>query len=68
MPKNRVQFQKGFSLSEFMERYGSEDQCFKALYDWRWPDGFFCPKCSHTSSGLSTGIYFSVLGVIIKLL
>ncbi|MFZ2311428.1 MAG: IS1595 family transposase, partial [Methylobacter sp.] len=35
--KNKVQFQKGYSLSEFMKNYGTEDQCRKALFQWRWP-------------------------------
>jgi len=32
MPKSRVQFQKGVSLAEFMERFGSEAQCEQALF------------------------------------
>ena len=47
MARNKVQFQKGFSLSEFLIQYGTEDQCFDALYAWRWPDGFLCPHCGH---------------------
>ncbi|MBP1150545.1 hypothetical protein JOD69_003117, partial [Methylocaldum sp. RMAD-M] len=27
MPMNRVQFQKGLSLAEFLTQYGSEAQC-----------------------------------------
>jgi hypothetical protein len=50
MSRNKVQFQKGLSLPEFMEQYGTETQCLKALHDWRWPDGFSCPKCSHAHS------------------
>ena len=45
MSKNKVQFQAGYSLVEFFESYGTEDQCAKALYKWRWPDGFRCPHC-----------------------
>ncbi len=30
-----------------MQQYGSEDQCFDALYSWRWPKGFECPVCGH---------------------
>ena len=40
MSINRVQFQKGLSMAEFFERYGSEDQCHAALVALRWPDGF----------------------------
>ena len=26
---------------------GTEQQCFDALYHWRWPNGFVCPNCGH---------------------
>lgn len=45
MSINRVQFQKGLSMAEFLERYGSEDKCHAALVALRWPDGFICPDC-----------------------
>jgi len=45
MTMNRVQFQAGLSMTEFMDRYGSEDQCEAALVGSRWPEGFACPKC-----------------------
>jgi ribosomal protein L37AE/L43A len=45
MSINRVQFQKGLSMEEFFERYGSEDKCHAALVALRWPDGFICPDC-----------------------
>ena len=47
MSRNPVQFQKGISLNEFISLYGTEDQCFDALYQWRWPNGFLCPHCGH---------------------
>jgi len=47
MARNKVQFQKGISLSEFLKDYGSEEQCFKSLVEWRWPDGFRCSLCDH---------------------
>ena len=47
MARNPVQFQKGISLNEFLSLYGTEDQCFDALYRWRWPNGFLCPHCGH---------------------
>ena len=47
MPKNRVQFQRGMSLGEFMARYGTQEQCEVALFAWRWPQGFVCPECGH---------------------
>ena len=34
-------------MNEFLSLYGTEDQCFDALYQWRWPDGFVCPHCGH---------------------
>ncbi len=50
MARNKVQFQKGIGLAEFISRYGTEDQCFDALFSWRWPDGFQCPHCSYDKS------------------
>lgn len=47
--KNQVQFQKGYSLIEFMKDYGTEDQCRKALFLWRWPQGYKCPECEGKS-------------------
>lgn len=40
MAKNKVQFQAGYSLFEFIKEYGTEGQCHQALYKWRWPTGF----------------------------
>ncbi len=45
MPMNRVQFQPGLSLAEFLARYGSEAACEQALAQARWPDGFVCARC-----------------------
>ena len=45
MSKNKIQFQKGLSLTEFLKEYGNEEQCFEALVKLRWPNGFECPKC-----------------------
>jgi len=45
MARNPVQMQKGLSLTEFCERYGTEEQCRAAVVKWRWPDGFVCPHC-----------------------
>ena len=47
MARNKVPFQKGVSLNDFIKQYGSEAQCFDALYAWRWPKGFQCPACGH---------------------
>ena len=43
MKMNRVQFQPGISMAEFMDRCGSDDKCEAALIDSRWPVGFSCP-------------------------
>jgi len=45
MAMNKVQFQKGLSMQEFMDRYGSIEQCEQAVMAWRWPQGFVCPAC-----------------------
>ncbi|CAG9934120.1 protein of unknown function [Candidatus Nitrotoga arctica] len=42
---NKIQFQKGLSMTGFMENYGTEDKCYAALVASRWPAGFVCPKC-----------------------
>ena len=31
-----------------MDEYGSEEKCTQALFRWRWPNGFVCPRCEHT--------------------
>ncbi len=45
MAMNRVQFQPGLSMAEFLDRYGSEDKCEAALIASRWPEAFACPAC-----------------------
>ena len=49
MAMNRIQFQPGLSLPEFIQQYGTEAQCEAALVQIRWPKGFVCPKCDHES-------------------
>lgn len=51
MSMNRIQFQHGLSLPEFLAVYGTEVQCAQALERTRWPEGFRCPRCqaSHYS-------------------
>jgi hypothetical protein len=49
MPKNPIQFQKGLGLHEFLEKYGSEEQCRQVLYKLRWPTGYICPECGNTT-------------------
>jgi hypothetical protein len=45
MGRNTIQFQKGLSLPEFLQLYGTESQCEEALAQIRWPNGFRCPRC-----------------------
>ena len=49
MSKNKIQHQHGYSLPDLFKNYGSEEQCIQALFNWKWPDGFICPKCSSHS-------------------
>ena len=50
MAMNRVQFQRGLSMAEFMDRYGTNGECEAALVASRWPDGFACPVCGGPAS------------------
>ena len=50
MPMNRVQFQPGLSMFEFLERYGTEEKCEAALSAARWPEGFACPRCNSSAA------------------
>lgn len=45
MPTNRIQFQPGLSLAEFLKAYGTETQCEAVVERWRWPKSFVCPAC-----------------------
>ena len=47
MVSSRITQSKAFSLSAFLSLYGTEDQCYEALYRWRWENGFLCPHCGH---------------------
>jgi len=47
MAKNKVQFQQGMSLVQFLAKFGSEEKCREAVFGWRWPAGFQCPRCGH---------------------
>ena len=50
MAKNKVQFQKGLSLGAFLSMYGTEKQCYEALFRIRWPQGYTCPECGYRGS------------------
>ena len=45
MSFNRIQFQPGMSIPEFLGNFGTEAQCAEAVKSARWPDGFRCPRC-----------------------
>jgi len=45
MAMNRIQFQHGMSLPEFLQSFGTEAVCAQAVMAARWPNGFSCPKC-----------------------
>ena len=45
-------------LSEFLNRFGTEESCRDYLAAQRWPGGFDCPKCGHKHGcRLSNGLY-----------
>ena len=52
MGRNAIQFQKGLSLPDFLQLYGTETQCEDALAQVRWPEGFRCPRCDASVYGL----------------
>lgn len=45
MAMNQIQFQPGLSLPAFLDQYGTQAKCARALYRARWPKGFRCPAC-----------------------
>jgi hypothetical protein len=47
MAKNKIQFQKGMSIPDFMQQYGTEDKCRHEILQLRWPNGFICPNCGN---------------------
>lgn len=36
-----------FNYLEFQRRFSSQESCIKAIFRYRWPAGFVCPKCNH---------------------
>ena len=50
MTRSWIQFRKGYSLTQFMGEYGTEERCVVALFRWRWPNGFVCPEFEHTKN------------------
>jgi hypothetical protein len=45
MKKNTIQFQEGLSVTDFLGRYGTEEQCRAEFFKLKWPLGFRCPRC-----------------------
>ena len=33
------------TLLEFQEKFATDRACERALFHWRWPEGFRCPRC-----------------------
>jgi hypothetical protein len=48
MAMNRVQFQPGLSMPEFLRQFGTEEQCETAFERLRWPQGFRCQHGGET--------------------
>ncbi len=68
MPRNTIQFQKGLGLHDFLEQYGTEDQCRQALYDLRWPTGYVCLSAATQQAVNSKSVrYINVTSAIIRL-
>ena len=44
MATNKVQFQKGLSIAEFMDRYGTQEKCHAALVAIAMADRFCLPE------------------------
>ena len=46
MSINHIQFQRGLSLPQFLQQFGTEVQCEDALAAARWPSGWRCAHCN----------------------
>ena len=61
MAQNTVQYQRGLSMLEFFDCYGSPQQCEALVRQWRWPGGFICPRCQgnwHSEFRRQERLYF----------
>ena len=61
MAQNKVQYQRGLSMPEFFDSYGSQEQCEALVRGWRWPEGFICPRCQgswHSEFRRTGRLYF----------
>jgi transposase-like protein len=62
---NRVQYQRGLSMLEFFDSYGTQEQCEALVRRWRWPEGFICPRCGgswHSEFRRQDRLYFQCSG------
>jgi transposase-like protein len=55
MAMNRIQFQEGLSLPDFVRQFGTEEQCERSLESSRWSSGFHCPRCENADYGVIYG-------------
>ena len=65
MAQNKVQYQRGLSMPEFFNGYGSAEQCEALVRGWRWPEGFNCPRCQggwHSEFRREGRLYFQCAG------
>ena len=51
MSKNKIQFQIGFSVPEFIEDFGTEKKCEEYLEKQKWPNGYKCVDCQSSRYG-----------------
>lgn len=61
MAMNSVLFQRGLSMLEFFDLYGTQAQREDVVCRWRWPQGFVCPACDgteHSEFRRSVRLYF----------
>lgn len=38
------------TIEEFEAKFSSEEACREYLFQLRWPEGFRCPRCSHSKA------------------
>jgi len=50
MTINRIQFQLGLSMLDFLKDFGIEAQCQKARDAVRWSSGFAYPRCCYSGN------------------
>jgi transposase-like protein len=65
MAQNKVQYQRGLSMLEFFDGYGTPERCEAAVRAWRWPEGFICPRCEgtwHSEFRRGRRLYFQCSG------